>query len=83
MIRIALFLGAAARDLASLTLVAVVRCYQRWLSPLLPSMCRYQPTCSEYAVLAVRRYGPLRGAFKAATRIARCHPWSRGGYDPP
>lgn len=83
MTSIALFLFAAARDLASLALLAVVRCYQRLLSPLLPSMCRYQPTCSEYAAQAIRRYGPVRGAWKAALRIARCHPWAPGGWDPP
>lgn len=83
MIRITMFMLAAARDLLSLTLVLMVRCYQRLVSPWLPNACRYQPTCSEYAVLAVRRYGPLRGMLKALGRIARCHPWGRGGYDPP
>lgn len=83
MIRITMFMWMAARDLLSLTLVLLVRCYQRFLSPWLPNACRYQPTCSEYAVLAVRRYGPLRGMVKALGRIGRCHPWGRGGYDPP
>lgn len=83
MIRVALFVVAAARDVTSLALVALVRCYQAGVSPWLPRACRYQPTCSEYAVLAVRRYGPLRGSAKALLRIARCHPWSPGGADPP
>ena len=83
MIRITMFILAATRDLVSLTLVLLVRCYQRFLSPWLPKACRYRPTCSEYAVLAIQRYGPLRGMGKAAARIARCHPWGPGGYDPP
>ena len=83
MIRITMFMWMAARDLLSLTLILLVRGYQRFLSPWLPNACRYQPTCSEYAVLAVRRYGPLRGIAKTAGRISRCHPWGRGGYDPP
>ncbi|MBX3432202.1 MAG: membrane protein insertion efficiency factor YidD [Pirellulales bacterium] len=68
---------------ASATLIFAARCYQRGLSPLLGPRCRYQPTCSEYFVLAVRKYGALRGAWRGARRIARCHPWGGSGYDPP
>ncbi|MBX3426414.1 MAG: membrane protein insertion efficiency factor YidD [Pirellulales bacterium] len=64
-------------------LICAARCYQRGLSPLLGPRCRYQPTCSEYFVLAVRKYGALRGAWRGARRIARCHPWGGSGYDPP
>lgn len=64
-------------------LVAVIRCYQRLLSPLLGPRCRFRPTCSEYAVEAIRKYGVLRGSAKAVWRILRCHPWHPGGYDPP
>jgi putative membrane protein insertion efficiency factor len=64
-------------------LIALVRCYQACLRPILPAVCRYYPSCSEYFILAVRRYGPFRGSIKGIGRICRCHPWSAGGYDPP
>jgi hypothetical protein len=60
----------------------ILRTYKRWLSPLLPVSCRYVPTCSEYAMEAVERYGILRGGFMAAGRLLRCHPFVKGGYDP-
>ncbi|MCK9248481.1 MAG: membrane protein insertion efficiency factor YidD [Solirubrobacteraceae bacterium] len=63
-------------------LVAPIRLYQRWISPALPRTCRYEPTCSHYAVEAIRTQGALRGAVLAAWRILRCNPWSHGGYDP-
>ena len=56
--------------------------YKRWVSPLLPPSCRYVPTCSEYAMEAVERYGVLRGGCMAAWRLLRCHPFVKGGYDP-
>jgi putative membrane protein insertion efficiency factor len=56
--------------------------YQRLISPALPRRCRYEPTCSAYAVQAVERYGVLRGLVLAAWRLLRCNPFSRGGYDP-
>jgi putative membrane protein insertion efficiency factor len=62
--------------------VLMIRGYQVTLSPLLPSACRYQPTCSAYAIEAVERYGFVRGAWMGAWRILRCHPLARGGYDP-
>lgn len=71
------------RSFAANTLVAGVRFYQLCLRPLLPSVCRFHPSCSEYFILAVRKYGPLRGAWKGTGRICRCHPFSAGGYDPP
>jgi putative membrane protein insertion efficiency factor len=61
--------------------VAPLRFYQRWISPGLPRRCKYHPSCSEYAVQAVRRYGILRGAVLAAWRLLRCNPWSHGGVD--
>lgn len=64
-------------------LIAPVRAYQRFISPMFPRRCKYHPTCSEYAVGAVREYGPIRGTVLAAWRLLRCNPWSRGGVDYP
>jgi len=61
--------------------IAPVRFYQRVISPAIPARCKYYPTCSEYAVQAVRRYGVLRGIVLAAWRLVRCNPWSHGGVD--
>ena len=62
--------------------VGALRAYKRHLSPLLPPACRYTPTCSEYAIEAVERYGVLRGGALATKRLLSCNPFSRGGYDP-
>ena len=58
-----------------------IRFYQRAISPALPARCKYHPTCSEYAVRAVRRYGVMRGVVLAGWRLLRCNPWSHGGVD--
>lgn len=63
-------------------MIAAVRFYQGAISPMMPAACRYQPTCSQYAVEAIRKYGPLRGGWLALKRICRCHPWGGSGYDP-
>ncbi|MDO5106669.1 MAG: membrane protein insertion efficiency factor YidD [Coriobacteriaceae bacterium] len=63
-------------------MMACIRFYQRFISPLLPATCIYTPTCSEYAMQAVRKYGCLRGGYLAIKRILRCHPFHEGGYDP-
>lgn len=63
-------------------LIALIRLYQKALSPLLLPACRFHPTCSEYAIQAIRTYGPVRGMLKAAWRVLRCNPYSRGGFDP-
>ncbi|MEJ7813264.1 MAG: membrane protein insertion efficiency factor YidD [Gemmatimonadaceae bacterium] len=63
-------------------LVALVRGYQLALSPLLPPSCRYLPSCSAYAIEALEKHGAARGAWLAARRIGRCHPFRPGGYDP-
>jgi len=60
----------------------LLRLYKRWISPAFPPSCRYVPTCSEYAMEAVERYGTLRGGIMAAWRVLRCHPLAKGGYDP-
>jgi putative membrane protein insertion efficiency factor len=63
-------------------LVLLVRGYQVALSPMLPAACRYYPSCSAYAIEALQKHGALRGSWLAAKRIARCHPFRPGGYDP-
>jgi putative membrane protein insertion efficiency factor len=72
-----------ATTLIANVLIAAVRCYQLILRPILPSVCRFQPSCSEYFILAVQKYGPLRGGWRGVGRLCRCHPFHRGGYDPP
>jgi putative membrane protein insertion efficiency factor len=64
-------------------LIGGVRFYQICLRPIFPAVCRFHPSCSEYFILAVRKYGPLRGACMGTWRLCRCHPFARGGYDPP
>jgi len=61
--------------------VAPVRLYQRFVSPAIPQRCKYHPSCSQYAVTAIRRYGILRGLVLAGWRLLRCNPWSHGGVD--
>jgi putative membrane protein insertion efficiency factor len=63
-------------------LILLVRMYQVGLSPLLPASCRYYPSCSAYAITALEKHGAVRGAWLAVRRIARCHPFHPGGYDP-
>jgi putative membrane protein insertion efficiency factor len=69
--------------LVSACLIALVRGYQYLIRPLLPPMCRFTPGCSEYFILAVRKYGPLKGGIKGVWRICRCNPLGGSGYDPP
>jgi uncharacterized protein len=64
-----------------LCLVGLIRLYQLTLSPLLPRACRFYPSCSQYAIDAIRAHGALRGARLALARLARCHPWHPGGVD--
>jgi uncharacterized protein len=73
--------GAAGRVLAW-PLIGLVWVYRYTLSPWLGANCRFEPTCSVYALQALRRYGAFRGSWLAAKRIARCHPWGGRGYDP-
>ena len=63
-------------------LLALIRLYQLTLSPWLGTQCRYEPTCSKYAAEAMTRFGVRHGAWLAAKRLSRCHPWGRSGYDP-
>ncbi|MGI9457514.1 MAG: membrane protein insertion efficiency factor YidD [Aeoliella sp.] len=63
--------------------IALVRCYQRCLSPMWGPVCRFTPTCSEYFIQSVRRYGMVRGSCRGIRRILKCHPFHPGGIDPP
>ncbi|MDD6134745.1 MAG: membrane protein insertion efficiency factor YidD [Selenomonadaceae bacterium] len=63
-------------------LLLLIEFYRKFISPLKPPSCRYIPTCSEYAMIAVERYGARRGVWLALKRILRCHPFHKGGYDP-
>jgi uncharacterized protein len=64
-------------------LIGCVRVYQWTLSPLIGRQCRFHPSCSNYYIQAVQKYGPLRGSWMGFKRILRCHPFHPGGYDPP
>jgi putative membrane protein insertion efficiency factor len=63
-------------------LVILVRTYQLFISPLTGPSCRFFPTCSEYMITAVQRYGPFKGTLMGVRRVLRCNPWNQGGYDP-
>ena len=63
-------------------LLGLVRFYQLAISPLFPPRCRYVPTCSQYAIEAVQKYGAAKGGYLTAKRLCRCHPWGGSGYDP-
>ncbi|HIJ60246.1 MAG TPA: membrane protein insertion efficiency factor YidD [Nitrospirae bacterium] len=62
--------------------IFVIRAYQYFISPLTPQVCKFVPSCSEYSMLAYKRYGFIRGTFLSLLRILRCNPLSKGGYDP-
>ncbi|MBR5834157.1 MAG: membrane protein insertion efficiency factor YidD [Bacteroidales bacterium] len=70
------------KKIAIFPLVLLVRFYQVCISPLKPSCCRFTPTCSAYALQALRKHGPFKGTYLAVRRILRCHPWGGHGYDP-
>lgn len=70
------------KTLLAKPLIWLVRAYQLLVSPFLPPSCRFHPSCSHYAVEALERHGPIKGAWLAVRRILRCHPWHPGGHDP-
>ena len=63
-------------------MIVPIRFYQKYLSPLKPPICRFTPTCSQYAIEAIRKHGPFKGLALAVWRILRCNPWGGSGYDP-
>jgi uncharacterized protein len=63
-------------------LIFILRTYKRWISPMIPSACRFHPTCSEYMIEAIERHGALRGVGLGLRRLLRCHPFHQGGFDP-
>jgi len=70
------------KQLVTAPFIFLVRVYQRAISPILPSSCRYQPTCSQYTVEALQMHGLFKGSWLAIKRIASCNPWGGSGYDP-
>ena len=70
------------QKLLTLLLVIPIKFYQYCISPLLPPTCRYTPTCSQYALEAIRKHGPFKGLWLTVKRLLRCHPWGGSGYDP-
>jgi uncharacterized protein len=62
--------------------IALIQIYRSYVSPMLPASCRYTPSCSLYTLQAIEKYGVLKGVFMGALRVLRCHPFSRGGFDP-
>ncbi|WP_300750773.1 membrane protein insertion efficiency factor YidD [uncultured Alistipes sp.] len=70
------------RRAAALPLIVLVKIYQYCISPFTPPSCRFTPTCSQYAVEALRKYGPFKGGWLTLKRLSRCHPWGGSGYDP-
>ncbi|MFT5647268.1 MAG: putative membrane protein insertion efficiency factor [Aureispira sp.] len=68
--------------LMGLLFIGVIRFYQLTISPILPASCRYTPTCSQYSLEAIKKYGPFKGGYLAFRRILRCNPWGGHGHDP-
>ncbi len=75
-------LAKALRAGLNALLILLVRLYRWFISPLIPPRCRYQPTCSAYAIQALQSHGPIKGSWLTLRRIARCHPFGGSGYDP-
>ena len=75
-------LSSALKRLLALPLFALVKFYQYCISPYTPPACRFTPTCSQYAVEALKKYGPIKGSWLTIKRLLRCHPWGGSGYDP-
>jgi len=63
-------------------LIVIIALYKKYISPILPPSCRFHPTCSEYAMQAIEKYGVFKGGLKSIWRVLRCNPWNKGGFDP-
>lgn len=70
------------RKLFTTLLILPIRFYRAAISPMFPPACRYVPTCSQYAIEAITKYGPVKGLWLAVKRLLRCHPWGGSGFDP-
>lgn len=70
------------KKILSYPLLFLIYLYRFCISPITPPTCRYLPTCSEYALVAIKKYGPFKGGWLAIKRISRCHPWGGSGFDP-
>jgi putative membrane protein insertion efficiency factor len=77
-----LFILRIPRTIITFVLTKLIRFYQLAISPLLPASCRYTPTCSQYSIEAIQKYGPIKGSYLAIRRILRCNPWGSHGHDP-
>ncbi|MBO7189163.1 MAG: membrane protein insertion efficiency factor YidD [Alistipes sp.] len=73
---------SVVKRLLALPFIILVRFYQLCISPLKPPSCRFTPTCSQYAIEALRKHGPIKGLYLTIRRLLRCHPWGGSGYDP-
>jgi hypothetical protein len=72
----------SAKEILSLPFIGLIKIYQLVISPWMGPSCRYTPTCSQYGIEALKKYGPIKGGWLTLKRIARCHPWSGHGHDP-
>ena len=70
------------KDFISRILILIIRFYQKFISPLKGTTCRFYPTCSAYSIEAIKKYGPIKGSYLSLRRILKCHPFHEGGYDP-
>ncbi|MEM6868514.1 MAG: membrane protein insertion efficiency factor YidD [Cyanobacteria bacterium P01_C01_bin.121] len=75
-------MASSNRPILTTGLIGIISGYRRFISPLFPPTCRFQPTCSQYAITAIERFGPVKGSALALSRLLRCHPLHSGGYDP-
>ena len=82
-LRLVSFVNRIVERGLAFAIVKIVRFYQLAISPTLGPCCRFTPTCSQYCLLAIQKYGAFVGVLKTVGRVLRCHPFSRGGYDPP
>jgi putative membrane protein insertion efficiency factor len=76
------FITGILKRMIGAVFIALIKVYQHFISPLLGASCRYTPTCSQYGVEAIKKYGAFKGGWLTMKRIARCHPWGGHGYDP-